>query len=316
MHISILIPTYNRTGQLAEAIASIAAQDLSLIDEVLVGDNSNTEMREANRAMIAASAIAGLIRHLPNDPPTDNFRNQWSLARQARCDHVLFLHDDDHLCPGGLALLAGACAGETDPRVKIWFGRNYLMDAEGRSDMEATRAKDREYGKDGSGEARPIWRWCLKYSLPPNSALMDRTSYIRNMEGPRDGNVGDWGLWVRFANSGAWARFVPEYVSSWREQPVQQTSSGRGMDSHRAYELGLQLKVQPESEPQKAELLSNLARVATLRYLRDGERDLAMKCFASPHWTWRQRLSPRGIATALMFVLPRPIWLWALHHRV
>lgn len=315
MKTSILIPTYNRPAQLAEAIASVAAQDQSLIDEVLVGDNSNAEMRAANRAVIAASPIASSIRHLLNDPPRGNFENQYALARQARCDHILILHDDDHLSPGGLAVLAGACAGETDERVKVWFGSNYIMDADGRIDMERTKANDRRYGKDGPGDARPIWQWCLLESLPPNSALMDRAAYIQHMEGPRDGNVGDWGLWVRLANSGVWGRFVPEYVWSYRVQLASQTSSGRGMDAHRWYELGLQLRVQPEAEAQKAALLSRVAEVATLRYLRDGERAMALRCLISHHWTWRRRLSPRGIATVLGLLMPRPVWRWALHHR-
>lgn len=315
MQTSILIPTYNRPTQLAEAIASVAIQDLALIEEVLVGDNSNAAMRDANAAVIAASPIAGLIRHLPNDPPTDNFQNQYGLAKLARCEHVLILHDDDHLSPGGLAHLVNACVNETDERVKVWFGRNYTMDEDGRIDMERTAADTRAYGKAGPADARPLWLWCVTQSLPPNSALMERKAYLQHMEGPRDGNVGDWGLWVRLSNSGAWGRFVAEFVWAYRVQAASQTSSGRGMDAHRFYELGLQLKVEPGAQPQLTEILSGMAPVATLRYLRDGERLLAFKCLSSPHWTWRQRLSMRGVSTFLMILTPRPLWLWALHHR-
>lgn len=315
MQISILIPTYNRSGQLAEAIASVAVQDLSLIKEILIGDNSTADMLAANRAVISTSSLAGLIRHIANDPPTSNFPNQWALARAATSEHILFLHDDDHLSPGGLATLAAACTAETDPRVKVWFGRNFLMDENGHIDMDRTRANDLRYGKDGPSEARPVWRWCLKNSLPPNCALLVRTDYLQHMEGARDGNVGDWGLWVRLANSGAWGRFVAEYVWSYREQAASQTASGRGLDVHRCYELGLQLAVEPDGEAQRAALLSAMAPVATLRYLRDGERRLALQCMRSSHWTWRQRLSWRGLAIAMMLVTPRRFWLWSLQYR-
>jgi glycosyltransferase involved in cell wall biosynthesis len=315
MQISILIPTYNRSEQLAEAIASVAAQDRSLIKEVLIGDNSGPKGLAENRAVVAASPLAPLIEHIANDPPSSNFPNQWALARRAASSHILFLHDDDHLSPGGLAALVAACESETDSRVKVWFGRNYVMDDSGRIDMERTRENDRQYGKDGPSEARPVWRWCLKNSLPPNCALLVRADYLQHMEGPRDGNVGDWGLWVRMANSGAWGRFIADYLWSYREQAASQTASGRGLDVHRCYELGLQLKVDSEGEAQKTALLSRMAMVATLRYLRDGERRLALQCMASSHWHWRDRFSLRGLAIATMLVTPRPFWLWSLRYR-
>ncbi len=315
MRISVLIPTYNRPEQLAEAIASVAEQDLDLINEVLIGDNSNDVMREANAKVIAASPLAPLIRHVKHDPPQGNFENQWALAILAKCEHILFLHDDDKLNPGGLAALAMACENETDARVKIWFGRNHVMDEKSNVDMALTKKCDVLYGKDGPGMARPAWRWCLTESLPPNSALLDRATYLSHMRGARDGNVGDWGLWVRIANSGAWGRFVPEYVWSYRVQFASQSQSGRGMDIHRWYEIGQQLKVPPEAEIEKAHLLARVAHVATMRYLRDGERGHALRCLASRHWTWRERLSPRGLTTTLFLLTPRLLWVWALQVR-
>ncbi|RYE69004.1 MAG: glycosyltransferase family 2 protein [Rhizobiaceae bacterium] len=315
MRISILIPTYNRPEQLAEAVASVVAQDLDCICEVLIGDNSNDSMREANAALIAASPLAGLIRHVKHDPPQGNFENQWALAKLAKCEKILFLHDDDKLNPGGLASLASACEEETDERVKVWFGRNHVMDEHGAVDMTITKQCDSLYGKDGPGATQPVWKWCLTQSLPPNSALLDRATYLLNMQGARDGNVGDWGLWVRTANSGAWGRFVPEYVWSYRVQYASQSQSGRGMDIHRWYEIGQQLEVPPEAELQKAYLLATVACVATMRYLRDGERVRAFRCLTSRYWTWRQRVSPRGLATTLFLLTPRPFWLWALRTR-
>jgi len=315
LQISILIPTYNRPGQLAEAIASVAAQDLGLIREVLIGDNSNAAMRQENSDVIARSPIASLITHVRHDPPQGNFENQWALAKLAGSDHVLFLHDDDTLAPDGLARLADAARNEEDERVKVWFGRNYVMDEKSRVDMATTKTWDALYGKDGPSEARPVWRWCLTQSLPPNSALLVRATYLKYMEGTRDGNVGDWGLWVRLANGGAWGRFVAEYIWSYRVQEASQTQSGRGMDIHLWYEIGTQLQVPPEAEAEKLLLVTPKAQVATMRYLRDGERRRALRCMASSHWTWRQRLSPRGLTTALFLLTPRPLWMWTLRYR-
>jgi len=315
MKISVVIPTYNRPHQLVEALDSLAMQDCSVIDEVLLGDNSSPEMRDANAAIVAASPIASLIRHHPNVPPTNVRENQKALARRARSDYFLILHDDDHLLPGALAKLTAACVAERDPRVKVWFGRNYVMNQDGVVDTAGAAELDRTYGKDGPEDVRPVWRWCLTQSLPPNSALIDRAAYLAHMEDDRDGNVSDWGFWVRLANSGAWGRFIPEYIWTYRVQQVSESISGRGMDAHHWYEICTQLAVPPEYEGQKKALLEGVAVVATTRYIRDGERRRAWDCLASPYWRWRDRLSLRGLATYAMLVTPRPLWLWALRFR-
>jgi len=315
MKISVVVPTYNRPHQLVEALNSLAIQDWSVIDEVLIGDNSNPQMRDANAAVVAASPIASLIRHHPNTPPTNVTENQHALALRARSDYFLILHDDDHLLPGALAKLAAACAAENDTRVKVWFGRNYTMDENGVVNVAGSADVDRAYGKDGPAEARPVWRWCLTQSLPPNCALIERAAYLEHMEGARDGNVSDWGFWVRLANSGAWGRFIPEHLWCYRLQQASESVSGRGMDAHLWYEICTQLNVPPEYEVQKRALLEGVAVVATTRYLRDGERRRAWACLTSPYWRWRDRLSLRGLATYAMLVTPRSLWRRALHYR-
>ena len=110
---SILVPTYRRPHQLAEALASLAQQDQALLGEVLIGDDSLAEFRPANLDVIAKSGLASLVRYLPNDPPKGSYPNQWALGEQARCEQLLILHDDDHLCPGGLAALASARLART-----------------------------------------------------------------------------------------------------------------------------------------------------------------------------------------------------------
>ncbi|MET0543777.1 MAG: hypothetical protein ABWZ88_18700 [Variovorax sp.] len=316
MLISILGPTYKRPHDLGEALESLAQQDRSLIGEIIVGDDSPTEFHAANRAAIAASGLEALVRHVINEPPLGNYPNQWALGNAARFDHILILHDDDHLCPGGLATLAEACAKETDERVKVWFGRSQIMDEKSRVDPVRTAANNKEFGKDGPGAVRSVLDWSLWHAIPPNSFLIGRHTYVALMRGPRDGNVGDWGLSVRLANSGAFARFIARDVSRYRVHGVSNTNAGRGVDAHYMYEIAQQLKVSaPEHIEGKNELLRKFAAVATTRYLRDGERTAAWKCFASPHWQWKRRVSPRGIATIGMLLTPAFCWNWALRYR-
>jgi hypothetical protein len=160
-----------------------------------------------------------------------------------------------------------------------------------------------------------MWRWCLTESIPPNAFLIARDMYLRHMKGPRDGNVGDWALYVRLANSGAWARYIARHLSAYRVQPGSVTTAGRGMDVHLFHEHAERLVVPPDAAADKRRRFGPMAPIATIRYAKAGERLNAWRCFFSPNWTWRQRLSARGAATVVALLLPRRLWTWALRYR-
>src|SRR4030095_11846508 len=143
--ISILIPAYARPDQLAQALKSIAQQHRSLIGEIIIGDDSPRACWAANQAAITESGLSALIEYLPSETSKGTYPNQWFLGSRARCDHLLFLHNDDQLCPGALGLLAQACASETDSRVELWFGTQLIMDEAGVVDAGRSEASDRWY---------------------------------------------------------------------------------------------------------------------------------------------------------------------------
>lgn len=315
MLISILIPAYARPAQLGEALASIAQQDLSLIGEILIGDDSPPSYWDDNRAVIAASGLAALIRYMPSQPSRGTYPNQWFLAETAKYEHLLFLHNDDQLCPDALALLADACERESDPRVKLWFGTQWIFDEAGVIDGERSTESDRHYGRDGPSATKPVWEWCLTESIPSNSFLVDKNTYLANMKGPRDGNVGDWAFGVRLANSGGWAHFVGKKVSLYRVQAGSVTVAGRGVDVHRAFEAMQTLRVPPEREKEKRERFETFALVAVVRYAREGERLNAWNAWRSSAICWRRRLSMRSLVVLAMLLTPRPVWRWALKYK-
>lgn len=315
MQVSMLVTAYRRPHQLREALASIALQDRSLIGEIVIGDDSPPEDAAANLAEVKASGLASLVRYFSHSPAKGCYPNHWFLADEARFEHIVFLHDDDHLRPGALAALVKARREETDPSVKIWFGRNLIMDERGQIDQARSDSQNIHYGRGGPGAVKPMWRWCLNEAVPPNSFLVPAAVYRQYMRGPRDGNVGDWGFNVRLANSGASGRYIAQDLSVYRVQAGSSTNAGAGLDVHRWYELLLQLKVPPEASEDKLRLSRPIAPVAVMRYARDGERGRAWNCYLSPDWSWRQRLSVRGAVTLGVLSAPRVLWYRLLRFR-
>ena len=315
MLISILIPAYARPDQLAEALQSIAQQDRTLIGEILIGDDSPRSYWARNQEVIAESGLADLIEYVPAEPSRGTYPNQWFLAARAKCDRVMFLHNDDTLCPGALRTLVEACEQEIDSRVRLWFGTQLIMDESGRVDPERSAASDHRYGRQGGAAVRPVWEWCLTEAIPSNAFIVERAAYLQHMRGERDGNVGDWGFAVRLANAGAWARFVGGVVSRYRVQTGSVTTAGRGVDAHRAFELACQLRVPPDREAARRERFYSNMLVVAVRYVRDGERMNAWRSLLWPNTPWRQRLSVRAGLVLLMLLTPRPFWLWAVHYK-
>ncbi|MDM0078634.1 hypothetical protein QTH90_29800 [Variovorax sp. J2P1-59] len=315
MQISILIPAYARPEQLGEALESIFVQDRSLIGEIIVGDDSPSIFWPRNQAVIVASGLSDLIDYVPSDPPKGTYPNQWFLASRAKFDHLLFLHNDDLLRPGALRVLADARANESDPRVKLWFGRQQVIDESGAVDPRKSVVNDLWYGRQGPACARPVWEWCLTESIPSDAFLVERATYLQLMQGERDGNVGDWAFSVRLANSGNWARFVAQTVSRYRVQSGSVTSGGRGVDAHRAFEFARELRIPPEFEEARAKRFYPHMLVVASRYVRDGERMNGWRAFLSPHIPWWQRFTPRSARVLVMLSTPRSLWRWALRYK-
>jgi glycosyltransferase involved in cell wall biosynthesis len=299
--ISILITTYERPHQLLESLGSVATQDEGLIEEIILGDDSGKEIQQLNARIVAETSLNNEIRHLQRDQSLGTFPNIWDMAHQSRGKYILLLHDDDRLCPDALRTLHGSASAETDSEVRIWFGRNRIIDTTGAVDSQRTASDMAHYGKNGTACIQPMWYWALWQALPPNGYLIEREIFLQHMMGTRDGNVSDYRFAVRLANAGYKARFIDQDISDWRSQPISNT--GGGVDVHFTYEAMRELRVPKEFLAQKKQRIQGLAPVATRRYLKSGDRKRALLCYLR-EWTFMQRLHPRGIATLCMFFLP------------
>lgn len=115
MHLSLIVPAFNRPGLLREALASACAQDPPVFEIIVVDDGSSPAVDESQ----LRRAFDDRIRVLRNDRTLGIDRVREIGARAARGDLVWQLDDDDLLAPGAV----GACveAFEQDPELEVLF---------------------------------------------------------------------------------------------------------------------------------------------------------------------------------------------------
>ena len=103
--VSIITPTWNRKGLLAEAIESVRCQTATNWEHLIIDDGSSDGSREMVEALSAADSR---IIWLPRDGEKDGAnvcRNQG--LRKSRGDYIVFLDSDDLLEPGCLERRVG-----------------------------------------------------------------------------------------------------------------------------------------------------------------------------------------------------------------
>ncbi|HWG72588.1 MAG TPA: glycosyltransferase family 2 protein [Acidimicrobiales bacterium] len=165
--ITVVIPTHNRVGYLREAVASVMAQRLPPASVLIVNDASSDSTGEWLETLRNP-----LIRSWRLEPGQGG-----SAARNIGLGHVetplvLFLDDDDLLRPDALATLAAAMtANPTAAGAAGAFARFGASSGPVRNLHPRVRLN------------RPVWRELLfGWNMPP-SALLWRTSVVRELRG-------------------------------------------------------------------------------------------------------------------------------------
>ena len=120
--VSVCVPTYNGEAYLAEALASIEAQDYPAI-EVIVSDDGS-----ADRTLVIAEEFATrtrfpcrILRHQP-----DTLAGNWNFAAQAAGGEFLkYLFQDDVLYPRHLSEMVAAAS--MAPEVLLVFAKRDIL---------------------------------------------------------------------------------------------------------------------------------------------------------------------------------------------
>lgn len=146
--VSVLVPTRNRPRLLAEALASVLAQDFGDF-EVIVRDDAGTPGEAADVVRGLADRRIVLRRNPAN---LGDLRTNVLLYAEARGRYLAHLDDDDRWRPHFLRRMTGAL--DANPDCGIAFANHQVIDAGGAFLPEATRSGSARWGRDGLATGR------------------------------------------------------------------------------------------------------------------------------------------------------------------
>jgi len=124
--VTVLIPTFNRSGLLRRAVASVAGQSFKTW-QLLISDNASTDdTRETAEALSAEDARIRYFRHETNIGMLGNWA---SLIGKVDTPYFCVLSDDDVLLPPFLEITTAAL--NQDSELGMCFGRTAIVDDNG-----------------------------------------------------------------------------------------------------------------------------------------------------------------------------------------
>jgi len=257
----------NRPWYLKKAIDAALAQSYRNL-EVLVFDNGT--MPETLAVGMDAMRRDHRVRFQRNQRNLGMSANFNALADAARGEFAVAIGDDDILLPEFLAQLVA----RMEPRVRVVFSNQYLIDADGNRLEERTKAHARRYGRDklppGVIEKPDVTAWQL--SIPMSASLL-RTEDLRRLRFREELNTPDVDFFIRLAQKEAAFCFVPDYLMEYRVHPAAETAGG--LWTEELVECLSAYEVRPEVEVYKREFLAPMVVNAVSRCLQRGEMERA-----------------------------------------
>lgn len=188
--VSVVIPTYSRSGYFKEALDSVLAQTYKNLD-IFITDNSKDERtRELMGEYLAQDSRIKYEYH-----PEYDADGNWMRARiydNPEAKYVNWLMDDDVWCPGKIQRMVSIM--EADPGVSLVTSYRRLIDEKGEflPDLNTTQCiVDNDAKLDGETAGSMILEGNWNYIGEPTTALL-RKSAMRNNQLGWTGNEGKY----------------------------------------------------------------------------------------------------------------------------
>jgi hypothetical protein len=218
--VSVVVPTFNRTRFLGEAVESALAQTYPNIAVTIADDAS----REDVESFVKARFPDPRVRYERNPVNLGMGPNSWGALSRAPGKYVATVHDDDAWEPDFLASLVPAL--EADETLSVAYCDHAIIDEHGVVDVAAADANTRKWKRDQlpRGVVRPlIPRW---KTIPAAMAAVFRKSAIEWKDFPAE--VGThYDLWLAYlsARTGAGGWYEPRRLTRYRIHGQSETGA-------------------------------------------------------------------------------------------
>ena len=296
IRVSAIIPVFNGSATLREAIDSALDQGSSDLELIVVDDGST----DSTPAIIDSYGDQIRAIRQSNAGPAVA-RN--AGARGARGEYLAFLDADDRWLPGMLQHLLRAF--DSDPECVLAYGNLLMVDSEGRS--MATQVVGGDYDHAPSREEILARMW----PIMPSAALIRRSAFDACggfVEAFRGAGFEDAFLWLRLREIGRFC-YIPESLAAWRfswfPTPLKVQPCSRDAQTF-ARMVRERYRINPSRlVAARIRATRSILGYAGLRALQEGNRQAARRAFAAA-----LKLDPlrtRNIFRFIRTFLPLPI---------
>lgn len=252
MTISVCIPTYRRPEMLRQCIESCFANAVRPLEIVVSDDAADPEVQSMVAAIRPPEGVS--IIYTPNRLGRGQSANVNCAMQTATRPRLVLMHDDDTFVPGGIDALARGW-DEAEGHVDAVYGRQKIVDAQGRQLDEATQDNNRSYHRLLPSGLQPSPLWSALVQQFPNNGYMVARDLALSVGYPSEAEVGrepvDFHFGLRLAlaaQKGFW--MVPDYVACYR---LSAQSVARGASRRQAArgDLGFTALLQARDQVQR-----------------------------------------------------------------
>ncbi|OLY92776.1 Glycosyltransferase involved in cell wall bisynthesis [Cnuella takakiae] len=187
--VSVLIPSYNQSKLLKEAIESVLSQTFSDF-ELIINDNASTD---DTQTMVQQFLHDARVRYFRNEVTIPMHENWNKCLEHPRASYIKYLCSDDKLRPRALELMVAAMDENPDVAIvssgRQYFGekdRLFILDWKGKYD-----------GKETILNTLRISNWMAS----PSTVMCRKENFEHNkFRGYKW--VTDWDMWIRHLGLG------------------------------------------------------------------------------------------------------------------
>jgi glycosyltransferase involved in cell wall biosynthesis len=216
--ISVILPTFNRTRFLEEAVASVLAQTRRAA-EILIIDDGSDERFKLRLRQIARKDPRIALHSLPRNSGVSSARNKG--LELARGDYVFFMDDDD-LVPRSLFERTGAELDSNPATDGAICSYSFQFDRPAGTEPRGFARFD--YRKDGAGLWSNPFNVFVR-SCPPIHALLIRREAVAHHRFPEDLIIGeDWYFWLSVTSRGCRLKLFADLEVCYRRHADNTTS--------------------------------------------------------------------------------------------